>query len=124
MTHYLGVGGRVQFDYLGDRIANVTLSQWFNEEPIEIGLSFGNQIMSIGEGIQWPGGQVPSDGIEYIQDAIGIPQFVVTSLLALLAAGMSVVYCLLTLIYWKKNVINAFFPTLTVTMLLGKFLNI
>ncbi|KAI6654162.1 gamma-aminobutyric acid (GABA) type B receptor [Oopsacas minuta] len=118
-TNFLGVTGQIQFDGVGDRIANATVSQWFNGVPGIVGLSYESGILEQNGGVKWPGGVVPSDGIEYQQDSIGLIQFIITGLIAATAFILSVVYIILTAFYWKRKVIQAYQPTLTIVMLIG-----
>ena len=116
------MSGRIRFDGVGDRIANATVSQWFNGVPQQIGLSYGEEIIEIYQGVKWPGGTVPSDGVEFIQDSIKAIQFSVTTVLVLLAGLLSTVYIVLTLVYWKRKVVKAYQPILTIAMLIGEFI--
>ena len=72
----------------------------------------------------WHGGVVPSDGIEYELDAIGIAHYTVTSLIAVLAGVVSVVYIILTVVYWRRKVIQAYQPMLTIVMLVGECIRV
>ena len=112
--------GKVEFDAVGDRIANATVSQWFNGSPTPIGLSYGDSIMELYGGVNWPGGVIPSDGIEYALDSIGLVHYTITSLVAVVAGLISIVYILLTVVYWRRKVIQAYQPMLTIVMLLGE----
>ena len=117
----LGVSGRIQFDSVGDRIANATVSQWFNGVPQLIGLSVGEEIIEEYGSVRWPGNMVPSDGVEFQQDSVGIIQFSITTVLTLAAGILSVIYIVLTFVYWKRKVVRAYQPILTIAMLIGEF---
>ena len=107
---------------MGDRIANATVSQWLNGSPRTIGLSYGQVIMELYGGVKWLGGVTPSDGIEYALDSIGLVQYTITSLIAVLAGVISVVYIILTVVYWRRKVIQAYQPMLTIVMLVGEWI--
>ena len=72
----------------------------------------------------WHGGVVPSDGIEYELDAIGIEHYTITSLTAVLAGVVSIVYIILTVVYWRRKVIQAYQPMLTIVMLVGECIRV